>query len=439
MIDRTSPAASGHAELSAAEILRLHERLADFGGTLDLPELRQEILRTCIVLMGADKGNLQVVDPETGKLTIAAHVGFDPEFLSTFAAIDPTDENHSICTRAAVRRRSVFAHDVLNETEFSAVRRSAASADFRSVQSTPLFGSTGDLIAVVSTHWKEPYQPTAQQEAARDAFLRQAVHFLERRTSDERHRDALSYERVARLAAEDLNRRKDQFIATVAHELRQPLAPMVTALEVMKLRASRENGQRARQVVERQLAQLVRLVEQLMDATRISEGKAPLQNDCVDLREVIAHAIEALEPLVRLKRQTVEFSSPEAAAVVRGDAGRLRQVFSNLLSNASKFSGAASSISVTMSFEDAKVRVDVKDHGRGIAADDLPHIFDIFRQSIAGENGGLGIGLYIVRGLVELHGGTVESQSAGATKGSTFTVRLPRIPERPSARRDSEA
>jgi len=227
------------------------------------------------------------------------------------------------------------------------------------------------------------------------------------------------------LAAESLNRRKDRFIATVVHELRQPLAPMAAALELMKLRVSRESGERARKIVEKQLAQLTRLIEDLMDAARINERKVNLRNDRADLRDLVKDAIQAVDPLVRAKRQTVDLTAPEVELWVNVDVTRVRQIFTNLMSNASKFSGAESQIRVRIGFEDANIKVQIQDQGQGIAPDALPHIFEIFRQSTDGQAGGLGVGLSVVRGLVELHGGTVEALSGGVGRGSTFTVRLP--------------
>lgn len=238
--------------------------------------------------------------------------------------------------------------------------------------------------------------------------------------------DALARERSARRLAEDQNRRKDQFVVTVVHELRQPLAPMVAALELMKRRESREIGERARRVVEKQLAQLTRLIEDLMEAARLREGKAQLRTDRADLRDVVKDAIESVEPLVSHKQQTVSLVVPDKEVWVNVDAPRIRQVFTNLLSNASKFSAEESSVGVTIDGKSTDVLVDVQDHGRGIAPDVLPHVFEIFRQSTAGESGGLGIGLFIVRSVVELHGGSVEARSAGRGCGSTFSVRLPR-------------
>ena len=255
------------------------------------------------------------------------------------------------------------------------------------------------------------------------------MDFIELRTSLE---DALSYERSARQAAEAVNRRKDEFIATVVHELRQPLAPMLAAVEIMKLSVSRERGEQARQVVERQLAQLVRLIDDLLDATRINEAKMRLHIEPVNVRNVIGDAIDAIGPATQKRRQNVRLASHVEQAVVDGDSARLLQVFTNVLSNASKFSPEGSLISVSVDVEDANVRIEVDDQGRGIEAEALPHVFEIFRQSTNGENGGLGIGLYVVRGLVELHGGTVEAKSAGASLGSTFTFRLPRRRSQPS-------
>ena len=252
------------------------------------------------------------------------------------------------------------------------------------------------------------------------------MSFLELQTSDASPEVALSYERTARRAAEASNRRKDQFVATVAHELRQPLTPMLMALDLMKRRVSRDHGERARQVVERQLAQLVRLVDDLLEATRISEAKVRLQLERMDLRAVLQDAFDAIGPVAHSRRQAVRLVSLTEEVCVDGDRARLLQVFANLLSNASKFSPPGSFISILVDTDQADVRIAVEDQGRGIDADTLPHVFDIFRQSTNGENGGLGIGLHVVRGLVELHGGTVEAKSAGVGLGSAFTVRLPR-------------
>ena len=237
--------------------------------------------------------------------------------------------------------------------------------------------------------------------------------------------DALERERAARRFAEDQNRGKDQFLATVAHELRQPLFPMLAALELMKRRESRESGEHARQVIEKQLGQLMRLIEDLMDAARLRERKEQLRADRADLRDVVKDAIEAVDPLVRAKRQLVTLVAPDTGVWVNVDAARIQQVFTNLLSNASKFSGKRSPVTITIGFEGTNVSVAIQDQGRGIPPDVLPHIFEIFRQSTAGECGGLGIGLFIVRKVVELHGGAVEARSAGPDRGSVFTVRLP--------------
>ena len=232
------------------------------------------------------------------------------------------------------------------------------------------------------------------------------------------------YERLS--AVENLNRAKDRFIATVVHELRQPLAPMVAALELMKFRPGRERGERARKVVEKQLAQLARLIDDLMDAARISEGKLRLRSDRADLRALVKDAIDAIAPSIRAKQQTIGVTAPDVEAWANVDAVRIQQVFTNLLSNASKFSAETSSISIAIGFEDSAIKVEITDQGQGIAPDALPHIFEIFRQSTEGKDGGLGVGLSVVRGLVELHGGTVEARSAGPGRGSAFAVRLPK-------------
>jgi signal transduction histidine kinase len=238
--------------------------------------------------------------------------------------------------------------------------------------------------------------------------------------------DALARERSARRFAEDQCRAKDRFLATVVHELRQPLAPMRAAMDLMKRGESRESGEHARQIVEKQLAQLVRLIEDLMEAARLREGKSQVHMDRTDLRNVVKDAIDAVDPIVQAKRQTVTLVTPDAEAWVNVDAVRMQQVFTNLLSNASKFSAEELPIDITVGLRTTHVQVDVCDQGRGVPSDVLPYIFEMFRQSTAGECGGLGIGLFVVRRVVELHGGTVKARSACPGRGSAFTVRLPR-------------
>jgi PAS domain S-box-containing protein len=232
-------------------------------------------------------------------------------------------------------------------------------------------------------------------------------------------------EHAARLAAEQSNRAKDQFLAILGHELRNPLAPIVTALDIMRGDPSFTNE---REIIERQVKHLTRLVDDLLDVSRVATGKIELRKRRGDLRGVVRHAVELALPVLEARRHHLNLDLGPDALTVEGDDARLAQVFANLLNNAAKFTDPGGHISVVARLEGEEAAVEVVDDGVGIAPELLVRIFDMFVQADQGierPTGGLGIGLSLVQSLVALHGGTVEARSEGAGKGSRFLVRLP--------------
>jgi CheY-like chemotaxis protein len=223
--------------------------------------------------------------------------------------------------------------------------------------------------------------------------------------------------------------RKDEFLATLAHELRNPLAPIRNALEIMRLTPEPQRQASARSIVERQVAQMVHLVDDLLDVSRISRGKLELRREVADLGRVIQTAIETSRPLIEAGRHELVAQLPlPQSLMVDGDVTRLCQVVSNLLNNAAKYTPQGGRIDIVAQRDGDQAVVSVRDSGMGIPAPMLPRVFEMFTQvdhASARSQGGLGIGLALVRQLVEMHGGTVAAQSDGAGKGSTFTVRLP--------------
>ena len=230
-----------------------------------------------------------------------------------------------------------------------------------------------------------------------------------------------------RQSAESANRAKDEFLAMLGHELRNPLSPILTALELMKLRKD-PGSARERTVIERQVTHLTRLVDDLLDVSRIARGKVELKNTIVEMAEVVAKAIEMASPLLEQRAHTLKVDVARRGLRVEGDATRLSQVVSNLLTNAAKYTPPGGRISVRATKIDSEVVLSVRDTGIGVSAEVLPKIFDLFvqdRQALDRSQGGLGIGLTIVRSLIERHGGSVSAHSDGAGKGSEFVVRLP--------------
>ena len=225
------------------------------------------------------------------------------------------------------------------------------------------------------------------------------------------------------------DRRKSEFLAVLAHELRNPLAPIRNGLEILRLAdGDRIAADRARDVTERQLAHLVRLVDDLLDLSRISYGKIELRKERIDLVTAVQDALESSRPVIQGAGHELTVSLPPAPVWVDGDRTRLAQVFSNLLNNSCRYTERGGRISLRAEQRGGEAVVTVTDNGIGITADLLPRIFDMFTQAerpLERERGGLGIGLSLVHGLVELHRGSVMAQSAGPGKGSQFIVRLP--------------
>jgi PAS domain S-box-containing protein len=232
-------------------------------------------------------------------------------------------------------------------------------------------------------------------------------------------------------AVKEADRRKDEFLATLAHELRNPLAPIRNAVELLR-RAGGDAAlmEKARSLMERQVGQMARLVDDLLDISRITSRKVQLRKERVGLEVVIRSAVEAARPLIEAQAHELTVTLPPQPISLDADPTRLAQVFSNLLNNAAKYTEKGGHIWLTAERQGGEVIVSVRDTGIGITADYLPHIFEMFAQAVPAlerSHGGLGVGLALVKGLVELHGGTIEAHSAGPGRGSEFIVGLPVI------------
>ena len=248
---------------------------------------------------------------------------------------------------------------------------------------------------------------------------------------------ALESEERARLEAENANRLKDEFLAVVSHELRTPLTPILGWLELLKTDdPDADFRKQAYDVIERNTRAQAQIVNDLLDVSRIISGKLKLELQAIDLRDVMRAAIETVEPTARVKGVHLDAELPARAAINVGDADRLQQVLWNLISNAVKFTPRGGQVTVRLARQDSQYVVEIVDSGAGIAPEFLPHVFERFRQADASSTratGGLGLGLSIVRHLVEQHGGTVGVDSRGLGLGSTFRVYLPIAPVVPLA------
>lgn len=242
--------------------------------------------------------------------------------------------------------------------------------------------------------------------------------------------DVTAQKNAEEISREDA-RRKDQFLAMLAHELRNPLAPILYALHILKAPgADPEVLGQARDVIDRQIGQMARLINDLLDVSRITRGKIQLIKETLELGAAVASAVEAVTPLIEERRQKLAVLPPPRTIRLEADPARVAQIIGNLLNNASKYTPEEGELFIETEESDREVRIRVRDHGIGIEPDLLPRVFDLFMQvddSLARSRGGLGIGLGLVRMLTELHGGRVEAFSQGKNQGSQFTVILPAL------------
>jgi PAS domain S-box-containing protein len=275
------------------------------------------------------------------------------------------------------------------------------------VNAAPILDDSGNVRGVVATHVDVTEFLRIQRELE--------AEIVERRRAEEGLRDA--------------DQRKDVFLATLAHELRNPLAPARYALRLLRPDVPAETAEEARRIIERQLAQMARLIDDLLDINRITRGVFDLRLEPLDVRAIVTAAVETARPAIDAARHRLTVTLPDAPLPVQGDATRLAQAVGNLLNNAAKYTDAGGRIDVEGVERDGWIEVTVTDNGIGIAGRMLPRVFEMFAQ-VDGHapraQGGLGIGLALSRSLVAMHGGTLEAASEGPGHGSRFTLRLPR-------------
>lgn len=425
----------GILEHSAAD-LKAMRRLNEIGTMCakdgnDVDTCLKEILNVSIEITGADKGNIELVEHESGRFRLAAHSGFEESFLKFFDEV--THENLT-CGVAMGSRQRVVVEDI-NESEIYAGKASLDAlreANVRSVQSLPLLSSSGKLLGVISTHFAEPHRPSEQELRLMDLLARQTADYLERRRVEKEREQLLSREHELRQTAEEANRLKDEFLAIMSHELRNPLNVILGYAELL-LRTDEitksPNLNRMADAVKRNAVAQSKLIRDLLDLSRLRSGKLELNRETVSPVRSIENAIETVRIDAEGKGIDIEVIASDDVMFVQADPVRLEQIIWNLLNNSVKFTPPGGRITVRLEEDGDEIVLIVSDNGQGIDSSFLPHIFEIFRQADAGTNraqAGMGIGLAVVQQLVDLHGGSVSADSGGAGKGAKFTIRLPR-------------
>jgi PAS domain S-box-containing protein len=396
--------------VQAEDRLRLLWEAASVLLTTDEPEaMLRELFARIAPHLGIDAFFNYMIDETGDALRLVSWLGIPDEIVKE---LTPLPFGQNINGIAALERRPIVATYIQQSDDPHAQR--AKSLGLRAGVCEPL-QINQELLGTMSfaTRSKDEFTPDELD------FLHTICQYV-----------AVAYERL-RLVKKllEAHRRKDEFLATLAHELRNPLAPMRNAVELLKY--SDEDAtlkEQALSVIGRQFDQMVRLIDDLLDISRISQGKVRVCKERVELAAVVRSALETVRPLIDARSHELTVTLPPQAIYLDADPTRLAQVISNLLNNAAKYNENGGHIWLTAERQANEAVVSVRDTGIGIAPEHLPHIFEMFSQlapALERSHGGLGIGLSLVRGLVELHGGTVEARSDGIGRGSEFIVRLP--------------
>jgi PAS domain S-box-containing protein len=425
----------GILEHSAAD-LKAMRRLNEIGTRCakdgdNIAGCLKEILNVAIEISAADKGNIQLLDNETGQLTFAAQNGFDESFRDFFTTATDGD---SAWGTALESQQRVIVEDITESDIYAGkpALEMMLNADVRAVQSVPLLSSAGKLLGAISTHFSAPHRPSEQELRLMDLLARQTADYIERKGVEEEREQLLAREHELRQAAEDANRLKDEFLAIMSHELRNPLNVILGYAELLlRMDEIKEspNLHRMADAIKRNAVAQSKLIRDLLDLSRLRSGKLELNRETVSPVASIENAIETVRIEAEGKGIEIEVIAPDDVMFVQGDPVRLEQIIWNLLNNSVKFTPRGGRITVRLEEDVDEIVLTVSDNGQGIDASFLPHIFEIFRQADASTNraqSGMGIGLAVVQQLVELHGGSVSAYSEGQGKGAKFTIRLPR-------------
>jgi signal transduction histidine kinase/DNA-binding response OmpR family regulator len=319
------------------------------------------------------------------------------------------------------------------KTELAIQPSGALPEDVRHLQIIPLRSGERTVAMLALGHARAPSAHGAADQATVDELVSRAAIALENARLYSNLKREMARSKEAEEKLKEASRRKDEFLAMLSHELRNPLAPIRNAAEVMRRIAPADPGIAwAREVVERQVTHLAQLVDDLLDVSRITQGKIALKKEAIELGRVIQHSVDTARSLMETKRHHLTVNVSPTPIWVHADFARLSQVIGNILNNAAKYTADGGRIELTASAERGEALISVRDNGIGIDGALLPHVFELFTQgerSLDRSQGGLGVGLTVVQRLVELHQGRVEVKSDGLGKGSLFRVILPCISE----------
>ena len=396
------------------ELQKISAKLIE-DGSLDL--LYREILDAAAAVMHSEMASMQMLHRDRNELELLAHKGLHPESAALWRSV--AVDSSSIYAEALRTGHRMIAEDIETHdfmptmADLEAYRKS----DIRAVQSTPLRSRTGRILGVISNHWREIHQPSERDLRLLDIVARQAADLIERKQAEESLRES--------------DRRKDEFLAILGHELRNPLGVISTVLQLMRKRGSLDaQSEELRESGERQVKQMSHLLDDLLDMSRIARGQIRLKKEPCDLVAIVHDVIEDHRRLLEENGLHVVVELPNRPLWIEGDRSRLAQVVGNALYNANKFTdrGGTVTLRLARAAHTKDVILSIRDTGIGMEPDILARAFEPFSQaerSVERSRGGLGLGLTLIKGLVELHEGKVAIASNGAGHGVELTIRLP--------------
>lgn len=456
--DRKQAEATITADLHDTQLLQ--ELGARLTSEENIQVLYNEVVSAAVLLMRADTGSFQYLDPKTNELQLLATQGLSQTIIDHCDHV--TTNSPTSCGRALINGERAFVDfDAPDDPDGSF--KVHLDHGLLSAQSTPLICRSGRFIGMLSTHWRRHHRPCDRELRFLDLLARQAADLIEQRQTIAERQRLLERERAAREEAERVNRIKDEFLAVLSHELRSPLNPILAWSRLLQMKKFDEaQMQQGLSTIERNVRLQTQLIDDLLDIAKILRGKLKLAIAPVNLASVIRSAMEVVRTAADAKSISLQFEQINICHV-QGDEARLQQIVWNLLSNAVKFTPSGGRVEVKLeqvsgeeqgsvgAWEQRSVgatepkfsppppfspspsspayaQITVTDTGRGINPDFLPYIFQSFRQADASttrQYGGLGLGLSIVKNLVDAHGGTIMADSPGENQGATFTVQFP--------------
>ena len=408
------------AEKNSDLLRRLQTISASLSQALVPKEVTTAVIEQGIHSLGASAGVVVLINEEKNELKVAAAIGYPDEIVERWKDFDL---NQNVPLAVSVRERMpVFIESVENHLEqFPTLRSAILATGHKALIAFPLL-IEGRILGALGFSFSGPQKFSEDDRAFLQSLAQQCAQALERARLYEN-------EQKLRAEAEAANRIKDEFLATVSHELRTPLNAIVGWSSMLVTnRLDSKSAAKAIETIERNARSQTQIIEDLLDVSRIITGKIHLENSLINLGSLVLSAVDSVRPTAETKGINVRIEIESEDINILGDAERLKQILWNLLTNAVKFTPKGGNVSVKLARIESTVQITVKDDGQGIDGNFLPFVFERFRQAdgtTTRTHGGLGLGLSIVRYLVEMHGGSIQAESEGAGKGSVFIINLP--------------